>query len=104
MREELSTGGVEPVRDEGPRSGPSIFWDWRDEVWVFRQKGADGAPRRRQSKAVRSRMAKGGDLSHLDFEAAKQYVYDEFEQLLIQAGDIGDTSESLSDDSQSRTS
>lgn len=81
LREELPTGGVEPVPVEGPRSGPNIFWDWRDEVWVRRHFGADGS-RRRQSKPVRSRTAKGGDLSHLDFEAAKQYVYDEFEQEL----------------------
>ncbi len=81
LREELATGGVEPVPDEGPRSGPNIFWDWRDEVWVRRHFDSNGS-RRRQSKPIRSRMAKGGDLSHLDFEAAKQYVHDEFEQQL----------------------
>ena len=80
--------------------GPSIFWDWRGEIRVLHQKGTDGTCRR-QSKPVRSRMAKGGDLSHLDFDAAKQCVYDELEQQLAQAGEIGDTSESLSADSQS---
>ena len=101
LREELSTGGVDPVRDEEPRSGPSIFGDWRDELWVFRKQETDGAPRRRSSKPVRSRIAKSGDLNHLDFEAAKQYVYDEFEQQLRSAGEILSTSESMSGDSQS---
>jgi hypothetical protein len=101
LREELPTGGVEPVPDEGPRSGPNIFWDWRDEVWVRRHFDSNGE-RRRQSKPVRSRMTKGGDLSHLDFDAAKQYVYDEFEQQLA-SFDTGDTTHAESGESQSQS-
>jgi hypothetical protein len=104
LREELPTGGVEPVPDEGPRNGPNIFWDWRDEVWVRRHFDSNGS-RRRQSKPVRSRMAKGGDLSHLDFEAAKQYVYDEFEQQLsTHSFDTDDATLAESGESQSHSS
>ena len=101
LREELPTGGVGPVPDEGPRSGPNIFWDWRDEVWVRRHKETDGS-RRRQSMPVRSRMSK--DLSHLDFEAARQYVYDEFMQQLAQAGETDDSMNGSAVDSQSSSS
>lgn len=80
IREELPTGGVQLVTEAEPAvAGARIFWDWRDEVWVCRPPRSEGdEPRRKpQRRPVRTRMMPGGDLHHLDFEAAKRVVYDE---------------------------
>jgi hypothetical protein len=95
IREELPTGGVQPVQDDGPAvAGPRIHWDWRDEVWVFRpQRGEEEeTPRKVQRRPVRTRMMPGGDLHHLDFEAAKRVVYNELVELT--SSDASDAMES----------
>jgi hypothetical protein len=100
IREELPTGGVQPVQDAGHAvAGPHIHWDWRDEAWVLRPRRSEGQepPQKVQRRPVRTRMMPGGDLGHLDFDAAKREVYDE-----LVATMTSDASEGLeSGDSQS---
>jgi hypothetical protein len=61
----------------------AVWWDFRDECWVGRERpGSSGDKRRRQRKSVRSRMAPSGDLHNMTFEAAKAFCYDELVAIL----------------------
>jgi hypothetical protein len=54
-----------------------LWWDIRDECWVCRKPLLPGDKPRRQRNSVRSRIAPGGDLQHMNFEEAKHFCYDE---------------------------
>jgi hypothetical protein len=57
---------------------PHLWWDFRDECWVCRERPMHSDDkRRRQRKSVRSRMAEGCDLHHMTFEDAKSFCYQE---------------------------
>jgi hypothetical protein len=83
LRHEFEAGFVADVVS-GPASveeipgGPNLWWDFRDECWVCRERPMHSDDkRRRQRKSVRSRMAQGCDLHHMTFEAAKAFCHKE---------------------------
>ena len=81
LRIEFEAGFV-PAVESAPAAAeafaPSVWWDFRDECWVGRERsGLSGEKRRRQRKSIRSRMAPGGDLQHIAFEDATTFCYDE---------------------------
>jgi hypothetical protein len=81
LRREFDAGFV-PAVESAPAVAaafaPAVWWDFRDECWVGRERsGLSGEKRRRQRKSIRSRMAPGGDLQHMTFENAKTFCYDE---------------------------
>ena len=81
LRREFDAGFV-PSVESAPAaadvSGPAVWWDWRDECWVGRERsGPPGDKRLRLRKSVRSRMAPGKDLQHMAFADAKVFCYDE---------------------------
>jgi hypothetical protein len=83
LRREFEAGFVPalesaPAAAEDTPGGAKLWWDFRDECWVGRERPSlPGDKRRRQRKSVRSRMAPCGDLHHLTFEDAKAFCYDE---------------------------
>ena len=83
LREELSTGGVEPVTgdadpDEGEDDVTRLRWDFHNCAWVAHSGKRDASGRRqRVSKGVRSRRCAGGDLAGVTLEEAKRIVHDE---------------------------
>jgi hypothetical protein len=81
LRSEFEAGFV-PAVESAPAAAevfaPAVWWDFRDECWVGRERsGLSGEKRRRRRKSIRSRMAPGGDLQHMTFENAKTFCYDE---------------------------
>jgi hypothetical protein len=83
LRCEFEAGFVPPVESapaavEDTPGGAKLWWDFRDECWVGRERPIPSSDkRRRQRKSVRSRMAEGGDLHHMAFEDAKAFCYAE---------------------------
>jgi hypothetical protein len=81
LRSEFESGFV-PAVESAPAAAevvaPAVWWDFRDECWVGRERpGLSGEKRRRHRKSIRSRVAPGGDLQHMTFENAKTFCYDE---------------------------
>ena len=74
LRDEFLSGGVSPVEvAAGDKGAPArVWWDFRDECWRSR-----GAGKKFVSHPVLKRMRPGQDLAHLEFEEAKQIVYNE---------------------------
>ena len=86
IKEEKATGGVAPVDDEPPAMPASrIYWNFRDNNWIARAQGVDGAWLQTSRGIKRKQKA-----SQLDFEEAKAAAFSELSEwvAMVDAGVI----------------